>query len=285
MPSQNTDQSDVNARIVYWGIEGSGKSTCIRVIAEKLRSDHRGELRAMPTDLDPTMAYEVLPIELGQVGGLQTRIQIVAVPGAAEHAPTRKQLLDQVDGVVFVIDAQRDRIDENLSSFGELRDSLAAYGRSLSDVPLVFQYNKRDLSDPFALEELHRKLDMRGVAAFESVATEGRAVLQALTTASKAVIRQLRFQEPAAASPPPPEIPHAPAALLIDEPIEKPAPSLRVESSPGSERGLLLHSAGDPERVDERTVRIPVTLEDDQGRRIGLALTVRLETPPSGPGT
>ena len=213
MPNPNEDQSDVNARIVYWGIEGSGKSTCIRVIAEKLRSDHRGQLRAMPTGLDPTTAYEVLPIELGQVGGLQTRIQIVAVPGAAEHAPTRKQLLDEVDGVVFVIDAQRDRIDENLASFDELRGSLAAYGRSLSDVPLVFQYNKRDLSDPFALEELHRKLDMRGVAAFESVATEGRAVLQALTTASKAVIRQLRFQEPAAASPPPPpEIPRAPRA-------------------------------------------------------------------------
>ena len=83
MPSQNKDQSDVNARIVYWGVEGSGKSTCIRVIAEKLRSDHRGQLRAMPTGLDPTIAYEVLPIELGQVGGQQTRIQIVAVPGAS----------------------------------------------------------------------------------------------------------------------------------------------------------------------------------------------------------
>jgi signal recognition particle receptor subunit beta len=266
MPSQNKDQSDVNARIVYWGVEGSGKSTCIRVIAEKLRSDHRGQLRAMPTGLDPTIAYEVLPIELGQVGGQQTRIQIVAVPGAAEHAPTRKQLLDQVDGVVFVIDAQRERIEENLASFAELRDSLAAYGRSLSDVPLVFQYNKRDLSDAFALEELHRKLDTRGVAAFESVATEGRAVLQALTTASKAVIRQLRFQEPAAAQPPE---------------VSTPEPSLHIESSPGSERGLVLHSAGDPERVDERTVRVPVTLEDDQGRRIGLALTVRLDTPGS----
>jgi len=283
MPSQNKDQSDVNARIVYWGVEGSGKSTCIRVIAEKLRSDHRGQLRAMPTGLDPTIAYEVLPIELGQVGGQQTRIQIVAVPGAAEHAPTRKQLLDQVDGVVFVIDAQRERIEENLASFAELRDSLAAYGRSLSDVPLVFQYNKRDLSDAFALEELHRKLDTRGVAAFESVATEGRAVLQALTTASKAVIRQLRFQEPAAAQPP--EVSQPPAPLLAEEQTATPEPSLHIESSPGSERGLVLHSAGDPERVDERTVRVPVTLEDDQGRRIGLSLTVRLDTPGAGPGT
>jgi signal recognition particle receptor subunit beta len=277
MSNQNRDQSDVNARIVYWGIEGSGKSTSLRVIAEKLRSDHRGQLRAMPTGLDPTMAYEVLPIELGQVGGLQTRIEIVAVPGAAEHAPTRKQLLDQVDGVVFVIDAQRDRIDENLASFDELRGSLAAYGRSLSDVPLVFQYNKRDLSDPFALEELHRKLDVRGVAAFESVATEGRAVLQALTTASKAVIRHLRYREPATASAPRPALPQASVELPAEEPSARPAPSLRVESTPGSERGLVLRSAGDPERLDERTVRVPVTLEDDQGRRIGLALTVRLE--------
>jgi len=108
--------TEVRARIVYWGIEGSGKSTNVQVIHSKLRPDHRGELRMVPTRLDPTVTYDALPIELGQIGGVRTRIQILTVPGAAEHAPTRKQLLDQVDGIVFVVDTQRDRIEENIAS-------------------------------------------------------------------------------------------------------------------------------------------------------------------------
>jgi len=188
------DGAEVRARIVYWGIEGSGKSTNVQVIYSKLRPDHRGELRAVPTRLDPTVSYDALPIELGQIAGVRTRIQILAVPGAAEHAPTRKQLLDQVDGIVFVVDTQRERTAENLSSLEELREALASYGQALEEIPLVVQYNKRDQSDPYVLEELHRKLSMRNVAAFEAVATNGTAVLQTLTTISKRVIRHLREQ-------------------------------------------------------------------------------------------
>lgn len=187
--------TELCARIVYWGVAGAGKSSNLRVIHAKLRPDHRGELRRFPTRIDPSVCYELLPIELGQVGGRTVRLQVVSVPGASEHALTRKQLLDQADGVVFVVDTARDRIDENLASFEELRSALAAYGRPLEDVPLVLQYNKRDHSDPFALEELHRKLQMRGVAAFEAVASEGTGVLQTLTTISKRVVRRLR-EEP-----------------------------------------------------------------------------------------
>ena len=182
----------VDARIVYWGIEGSGKSTNLRAIHARLRPDHRGRLEQIPTRLDPTVGYDRLPIELGEIAGVRTRIQIVAVPGAREHAPTRKQLLDRVDGIVFVVDARRGRIDENVEAFEELRAALSAYGRSLETIPLVVQYNKQDLSDPYVLEELHRKLDVRGAAVFEAVAHEGTGVLQTLTTISKRVVRTLR---------------------------------------------------------------------------------------------
>jgi hypothetical protein len=194
---------EVNARIVYWGVEGAGKRTNLRLIHAKLRPDHRGELRELPTRLDPTVTYVMLPIELGEVGGVRTRIQVVAAPSGREQAPTRKQLLDRVDGVVFVADARREKLGENLASFEELRTALAAYGRSPERVPLVIQYNKRDLSDPFALEELHRKLGLRGVAAFEAVAKDGNAVLQTLTTISKRVIRHRReeTEREAAAAP------------------------------------------------------------------------------------
>lgn len=230
MTQAQRDSGTVNARIVYWGIEGAGKSTNLRAIHAKLRPDHRGELQTHATRLDPTVTYEVLPIELGDVGGVRTRIEVMTVPGAPEQAPTRKQLLDCVDGIVFVVDADPERIDENLASFDELRRSLGAYGRSLEQVPLVVQYNKCDRSGPYALEELHRKLDLRGAAAFEAVAREGTAVLPTLTTISKRVMRVLRDRAsalppapaPAAPAPRPGPLAAAPAPIA---PAPRPAPA------------------------------------------------------------
>ncbi len=186
------DDALVNARILYWGAEHSGKSENLRTIYRRLRPDHRGPLKAVPTRIDPSVEYEVLPIELGDVGGFRTAIEMIAVPGAADQAPTRKQLLDEVDGIVLVIDSQATRIADNEASLQELRSALADYGRRLEDIPLVIQYNKRDLSDPYTLDELHRRLDVRGAAVFEAVATEPTGVLKTLSTLSKRVVRTLR---------------------------------------------------------------------------------------------
>jgi signal recognition particle receptor subunit beta len=218
-------QTNVNARIVYWGAPGSGKTANLRMIHAKLRADHRGELREVPTRLDPSVSYEMMPIELGEIAGVRTRIQIIAVPGGPEQAPTRKQLLDKVDAVVFVVDAQRDRIDANVACFEELRRALAAYGRALESVPMVIQYNKRDLADPFALEELHRKLDIRGAGVFEAVATEGAGVLQTLTTVSKRVIRARREQaaEEGAAAPAPAAAARSAASAAVKAALPAPA--------------------------------------------------------------
>jgi signal recognition particle receptor subunit beta len=183
---------EVNARIVYWGIEGAGKRTSLEGVYRKLRPDHRGEMRDVPTRFDPSVSYTVLPIELGDLGGLRTRIELVAVPGAPEHAPTRKQLLDQVDGIVFVVDCRRERAEENLASVEELRKALEDYARSIDEIPLVVQYTKRDLADAYGAEELHRRLGLTGATVFEAVATEGTGLLQALSTISKKVIRALR---------------------------------------------------------------------------------------------
>lgn len=183
----------IKARILYWGIEGAGKTTNLQAIHDKLRADHRGELRRVPTRLDSTVHYETLPIQLGEVGGVAMQIELLSVPGGAEQAPTRKQLLDQVSGIVLVLDAESGRFEENRNTCEELSHSLAAYGHTLADLPLVVQYNKRDLSDAFAIEELHRQLALPATAAvFEAVASEGTGVLQTLTTLSKRVVRTLR---------------------------------------------------------------------------------------------
>jgi hypothetical protein len=288
---------EVNARIVYWGARGAGKRTNLRVIHAKLRPDHRGELREVPTRLDPTVTYAMLPIELGDVSGVRTRIQVVAAPSGAEQAPTRKQLLDRVDGVVFVADARRERLGENLASFDELRTALGAYGRPLERVPLVIQYNKRDLSDPFALEELHRKLGLRGVAAFEAVAPEGNGVLPTLTTISKRVIRHRREESereaesaPLAARPTSPPPGTTQLVMRVLEPAPEPADlaperpdepaDAAVEGQAPAPAGLVLDAVGAPSVLAPNRLRVPLRLRDASGRSCEITLSIQIQAEP-----
>ena len=344
MAKLDLEAHEVNARILYWGIDGAGKTTSLRGVYRKLRPDHRGEMREVPTRFDPSTAYTVLPIELGEVGGTRTRIEIVSVPGGPEHAPTRKQLLDQVDGVVLVADTRRECLEDNLASLEELSKALEDYGRSLDDLPLVIQYNKCDLSDPLQIEDLHRRLDLPGATVFESTATEGTGLLPALSTISKKVIRALREQSrsvprtplgvepgeaaapvgPAPASPAPvspfsepelatgsfdPEpasatVPEHEARVAMEEAIlaeaehpESDAAGLETERAawmleqdswhggPDLEaplgarisRSLSIVSVGQASRADERSVRIPLVLGDEDGETSSLLLTVRLD--------
>ena len=207
----------VNARIVYWGPPGAGVTQSLRTIRSKLRGG--GDLRELPTALDPTLSYELLPISLGRVGGVQTELQILSVPSSPEAATTRKQLLDQVDGLVFVADATPERMEANVAALDELRATLSAYGRDTGNLPIVIQYNKCDLADSYQIEALHRRLGLTHAAVFESIATEGKGVLKALTTVSKQVIRLRRDRvvPPAAIEPEP--LPSPPAAIELTEPL------------------------------------------------------------------
>jgi len=245
MAKVSTRDAQVNARIVYWGVEGAGKTANLHAAYAKLRPDHRGELRTVPTRLDPSVSYEVLPIELGDIAGVRTQIELIAVPGPAEQAPTRKQLLDQVDGVVFVVDSRPERVDANIASFEELRRALRAYGRQIEDVPLVVQYNKRDLADPYVLEDLHRKLDVKGAVVFEATSTDGTGVLQTLSTISKRVIRILRESGTGAAGAPVAPAGSAPQKARAAEPTREIAvasPATRMERA-------ILEEAEHPEHA------------------------------------
>lgn len=237
------DSAEVNARILYWGVEGAGKRTNLRGVYAKLRPDHRGRMREVPTRLDPSVSYAVLPIELGEIASVRTRIELVAVPGSPEQAPMRKQLLDEVDGIVLVIDSDPRRTAENAALVEELRKGLADYARRLEDLPLVVQYNKRDLTDDYGIDELHRRLGLGGATVFEAVATEGRGLLQTLSTISKKVMRALRGESlgnPPAAPPlarPPAPAPPAPRAFVPDD------GATRIEARPPVAPGRALEDA------------------------------------------
>jgi signal recognition particle receptor subunit beta len=184
-------QNEINARIVYWGISGAGITSNLAMIHSKLKENNRGALQKVPTRIDPTVEYEVLPIELGNVGGTKARMHVIGVPGTAAQAPTRKQLLDRIDGIVFVADSRQECLAANVASLAELMEFLADYGHSPTDLPFVIQYNKCDLVDPFIIERLHREIRVHGAAVYEASATRGTGVLKTLTTISKQVIRRL----------------------------------------------------------------------------------------------
>ncbi|HEX5065263.1 MAG TPA: ADP-ribosylation factor-like protein [Myxococcota bacterium] len=251
------ESSEVNARILYWGIDGAGKRTNLRGVFAKLRPDHRGSMREVPTRLDPSVCYWVLPIELGEVAAVRTRIELVAVPGTPEQAPVRKQLLDQVDGVVLVVDADPGRAAENAALVEELRKGLADYARRLEDLPLVVQYNKRDLTDDYGIDELHRRLGLGNATVFEAVATEGRGILQTLSTISKKVMRALREESigtPARASIGTPAA-AAPVQAARPAPIPvAPPPVARAERPSDGETRIVARPPTAPTRALEDAI-------------------------------
>jgi len=225
--------ADVNARILLWGLEGSGKTTTIETIHAKLREDLRGDLRREATRLDPTVFFESLSITLGEVGSVGTQLELIAVPGASTQVMTRKQLLDEVDGIVLVLDCSPGRIEDNFESIAELRASLEAYGRTLDTFPVVLQYNKRDIADPFAIEDLHRRISLEQCAVFESIATTGHGILPTLTTISKHVVRARRGAsqeiDPAVAAA------AAVGAATPAAPIDPPSPPTEALATPAED--------------------------------------------------
>lgn len=185
-------KKEVNAKIVYYGPGLSGKTTNIHYIYSKLMPEHRGELMTLSTKSHRTLFFDFLPVELGEVKGYNTRFYLYTVPGQIFYNNIRKEVLKQVDGIVFVADSQAKMKAENLQSLHNLEENLAEMGRSLKDIPHVIQYNKRDMPEVQGLEDLHRQLNKFNAPFFEAVATNGTGVLKTLTTISKMVLKKLR---------------------------------------------------------------------------------------------
>jgi signal recognition particle receptor subunit beta len=127
---------EIHGKIVYFGAPGSGKSATLAFIQRKLKREHRGEMKKLTTR-DGAASYETLPVQLGAVRSYTTSIQIFTTPGSASAAGLRRQILDRVDGIVFVADLRPERHDATAAALAELRQHLQAHGRKLEDVPLV----------------------------------------------------------------------------------------------------------------------------------------------------
>jgi signal recognition particle receptor subunit beta len=180
------------AKIVYYGPGLCGKTTNLHVIYGRTAPNSRGEMVSLETETDRTLFFDLLPIDVGVIGGFKTRLQLYTVPGQVFYNTTRKLVLKGLDGIVFVADSQIPMLDANRESLRNLHENLAEIGVSLSDTPLVLQYNKRDLSNILSPEEMHSVLNPEGALQwFEASARDGVGVFETLKGISKLTLRSL----------------------------------------------------------------------------------------------
>jgi len=286
----NYSTKELTAKVVYYGPGLCGKTTNLQWIHEKLPIKNKGKMVSLATEADRTLFFDFLPIELGTIRGMKTRIQLYTVPGQVFYNATRRMVLKGADCVVFVADSQEPMIDANLDALANLRENLEANDIDPDQIPVVLQYNKRDLPNAAPLAKLEQKLNPNGWLSFEACAKEGRGVEETLKGVTGLVFRHLatRYggaQDAAAAArpaaPPPPS-----RGLEKKSGPSKPVPPPRSSPAPrptqapaaiaGAETDDLFASLGGP------ATEPPVRNELDLGGGMGLDLGVE-PAPPAGP--
>lgn len=218
----NYSTMQMAAKIVYYGPGLCGKTTNLQHIYGRTSNDSRGEMVSLETETDRTLFFDLLPIDVGSIAGFNTRIQLYTVPGQVFYNTTRKLVLKGVDGVVFVADSQKAMLKANQESFENLEENLAEMGLSVDEIPLVLQYNKRDLSEICSVEEMENALNRNDWPSFEASALHGHGVFETLKGISKATLYSLR--ERLSGGTPQPERGGARAAAPAPTPAAKPEP-------------------------------------------------------------
>jgi signal recognition particle receptor subunit beta len=187
----NYSTKELTAKVVYYGAGLCGKTTNLQWIHEKLPIKNKGKMLSLATETDRTLFFDFLPIELGTIRGMKTRIQLYTVPGQVFYNATRRMVLKGADCVVFVADSQEPVLEANLESLENLRQNLEANEIDPDEIPMVFQYNKRDLPNALPLEILNERLNPRGLTFTEAVAVKGAGVEETLKAATTMVFRSL----------------------------------------------------------------------------------------------
>lgn len=235
MATLNYAFKELSCKIVYYGCGLCGKTTNLIHIHKTVPQRFRGELVSLATEQDRTLFFDFLPLDLGEVKGFKTKFQLYTVPGQVYYNATRKLVLRGVDGLVFVVDSQKDRLQENIDSLENLKQNLAEYGYRLQEsstdyegIPWVVQYNKRDMPQVSQLEELQAALNEHGLPYYEAVAVSGQGVKDTLKGISSLVIKKLNADPTGVGGSGEVKKEEKPAAVATPEPAprqEAPAPA------------------------------------------------------------
>jgi mutual gliding-motility protein MglA len=191
----NYASREINCKIVYYGAGLSGKTTNVQYIYENTQPDHKGKLVTLSTENERTLFFDFLPLSVGEIRGYKTRFHLYTIPGQTFYETSREFILKGVDGVVFVVDSLAERMEANIESFEGLEKSLERQGYDLTKLPLILQYNKRDMSGTVPIQELEATFNPTRRPYFEAVASRGQGVMETLQAVSQAIIRELKGGE------------------------------------------------------------------------------------------
>ena len=182
---------ELTAKIVYYGPGLSGKTTNLQYIHEELPIKNKGRMLTLATETDRTRYFDFLPVDAGIVRGIKTRVQLYTVPGQVFYNATRRMVLKGADGVVLVADSQQSMMEANLESLENLRENLMAHDLKLEDMPMVMQFNKRDLEDIGTIEAMNDEINTLNVPFYEAVAKDGIGVEETLQAISGLVLKSV----------------------------------------------------------------------------------------------
>jgi signal recognition particle receptor subunit beta len=227
----NPQKKEIDIKVVYYGPALCGKTTNLKSVHLKLNPQQRGELISLATKDDRTLFFDFLPIQLENIKGFKTRFHIYTVPGQVFYTLTRKAVLTGVDGVIFVADSQNGKMKENIESLNDLKDNLKYYNKTLDSIPLVIQYNKRDLPGLIPLDEMNEQLNIMRAPYFEACALSGTGVMETLTMCCKLVLKQMQNKSKA------------------EQPVVR-APAGKAAEQPAGELPQLTLSEGDAVTAD-----------------------------------
>ena len=188
----NYNTKEINCKIVYYGCGLSGKTTNLQYLYDRTTETSKGKLISLSSENERTLFFDFLPLDAGEVRGFKTRFHLYTIPGQSFYEVSRQFILKGVDGIVFVVDSQRERLEANLESYESLEANLEAQGYDIHKIPLVIQYNKRDLSSAAPIIELSQTFNKRGVPEFEAIANKGIGVFETLTEITKLVLLDLK---------------------------------------------------------------------------------------------
>jgi mutual gliding-motility protein MglA len=212
LSSVNLYTREISLKIVYYGPGLGGKTSSLQHIHRAIKPDSRGQLVSLSTGVDRTLYFDFLPVKLPKLRGYTIRVQLYTVPGQVHYNSTRKLVLTGADGVVFVADSQKARREANTESLQNLVENLREQGLVLDKIPHLFQFNKRDVPDAMPAAEMDNTLNVHHAPWFETCATTGKGVFEALKSITTQVLSDLRRRgvwraEAQGAPPPPSEIP------------------------------------------------------------------------------
>jgi mutual gliding-motility protein MglA len=179
---------EIVLRLVYWGIGLSGKTSNFQYIYSRIPPDRRSKMTSHATATERLLYFDFLPQSLAPLDGKQVRLRLATVPGAVFYDASRASILDNVDGIVFVADSQIERIEANVYQLELLEIELARYGKTLTDTPVVLQYNKRDLPNAMPVADLDKALNLHHLPTFETCAHTGQGIFDTLRAITKMVL-------------------------------------------------------------------------------------------------